>query len=103
MLCKRDGSRYGRRTRGFNAAATRAGLKDLRWHDLRRTCGCRLLQDHGLTFHEVRDWLVHESVAQTERAYAFLKVDALRAAVESRTNPGTGVADNKKGRATNDG
>ena len=30
---------------------------------------------------EVRDWLRHRSVAQTERAYAFLRVEGLQRAV----------------------
>ncbi len=53
VFTKSDGSRYGKLTRGLAGAANRAGIKDLRWHDLRRTCGCRLLQDHGLDIFRV--------------------------------------------------
>ncbi len=91
VFCKRDGSRYGKRTRGLAGAAKRALVPGLIWHDLRRTCGCRLLQDHGMPLEEVRDWLGHASIAQTERAYAFLGVDNLHARVGTKT--GTGRAD----------
>lgn len=68
--------------RGLKAAAKRAGIKDLRWHDLRRTCGCRLLQDMGLSMEKVSKWLGHSSIAVTERAYAFLHVEHLHKAIE---------------------
>lgn len=59
-------------------AANRAELEHVQWHDLRRTCGCRLLQDKGFSMEEVRDWLGHSSVTVTERIYAFLKKDQLQ-------------------------
>lgn len=82
----RDGARYANMEKGLKAAARRAGIADLRWHDLRRTCGCRLLQDHHLSMEQVRDWLGHSSVTTTEKSYAFLTVDDLHHAV------GTGTA-----------
>jgi len=36
--------------REFQKGITAAGLKDVEWHDLRRTCGCRLLQDKCSAF-----------------------------------------------------
>lgn len=69
------GERYRHLDRAFKSAAKRAGIKDLRWHDLRRTHGCRLLQDRGWTLEMVKDQLGHSSVVVTERAYAFLEVD----------------------------
>lgn len=68
--------------RGLKAAARRACIPDVRWHDLRRTCGCRLLQDHGLSIEKVSKWLGHSSIAVTERAYAFLNVEHLHKAIE---------------------
>ena len=59
-------------------ATKRAKLEHVQWHDLRRTCGCRLLQDKGFIMEEVRDWLGHSSVTVTERIYAFLKKDQLQ-------------------------
>ena len=61
----------------LKVAARRAGINDLIWHDLRRTCGCRLLQDYGASMKEVCDWLGHSSVLVTEQRYAFLRVDDL--------------------------
>lgn len=53
-------------------------------HDLRRTCGCRLLQDYKMPMKGVSEWLGHASVEMTERAYAFLKVENLHEAVGTR-------------------
>jgi len=78
---KANGERYGERRKAFLAAIKGAGLKDLIWHDLRRTSGCRLLQDHGLQMEQVRDWLGHKSVLVTERSYAFLTVENLHTAI----------------------
>lgn len=78
-----DGKRFLGRRKGLQEAAKRAKIAKLNWHDLRRTCGCRLLQVHGFTKDQVQEWLGHESVAQTERAYAFLGADALRKAAHN--------------------
>ena len=70
---------YGRpfkdRNNAFERVVTRAGVNGLVWHDLRRTHGCRLLQDFGWSMEMVRDQLGHASVVITERTYAFLEVD----------------------------
>jgi integrase len=58
-----------------------AGIEDLTWHDLRRTCGCRLLQDHKLEPLIVSQWLGHSDLSITLRAYAFLHMDALHEAL----------------------
>lgn len=61
-------------------AAIKAAAKiqpHLSWHDLRRTYGCRRLQDDGLSMEEVKELLGHSSVAVTERHYAFLKISAI--------------------------
>ena len=78
---KKDGSRYKRFTRGLAGAAKRAKIKDLRWHDLRRTCGSWLLQG-GVDIFTVSRWLGHRSVAVTERAYAFLDTAQLHEAAQ---------------------
>ncbi len=57
--------------KAFKTAAKAAGLKDVKWHDLRRTCGCRCLQDRGWSHAQVQLLLGHESVTATERHYAF--------------------------------
>jgi integrase len=66
-----DGRRVLTMEKGIKAAVRRAGLKDVRWHDLRRTAGCRWLQA-GRSMLEVSVLLGHSSVAVTEKHYAFL-------------------------------
>lgn len=67
-----DGKRYDRMTKAFKTARRKAKLKDVRWHDLRRTAGCRWLQRDGQSMQEVAAMLGHGSVAVTEKSYAFL-------------------------------
>jgi integrase len=82
VFCNASGQRYGSRRKGFENAAAKAGITDIRWHDLRRTCGCRLLQDHGLRLEEVRLWLGHSSIAVTEQSYAFLEITNIQSRME---------------------
>jgi integrase len=71
----RDGARFRHFDRGFKAAARRAKIGDIRCHDLRRTHGCRLLQDYGWPIEMVQAQLGHQGVTQTQKAYAFLEIE----------------------------
>jgi integrase len=82
VFCHGSGDRLNNMEKGLKAARRRAGIRALRWHDLRRTCGCRLLQDRGLSIEAVKEWLGHESVVTTERTYAFLEYENLRGAAQ---------------------
>jgi integrase len=62
--------------------AKRQPMEHVEWHDLRRTCGCRLLQDRKFLMEEVSKWLGHTSIKVTEQHYAFLHIDQLDEAVE---------------------
>lgn len=84
IFVKADGTRYGKLTRGLAGACKRAEIKDLRWHDLRRTCGSWMLQD-GVSIEVVSKWLGHGSIAVTEKSYAFLRTEDLHAAASTRT------------------
>lgn len=64
----------------------RAGVARTSWHDLRRTCGCRLLQEHGLSIQEVSAWLGHADVRITQQRYAFLRIDQLHRALRRPSN-----------------
>lgn len=64
-------------TETLDRAAERAGIAPLSFHDLRRTCGCRLLQVHRFQMSYVSHWLGHSSVKVTEKHYAFLGVEQL--------------------------
>lgn len=77
VFCKANGERYGSFRNGILAAAKRAGIEDFTEHDLRRTCGCRLLQKHKRSMVEVSKFLGHSSIKVTERTYAFLEEEAL--------------------------
>lgn len=63
------------------AALDRAGITDLRIHDLRHTCASWLVMD-GVPLATVRDLLGHSSITVTER-YAHLAPDQIRAAVDA--------------------
>lgn len=77
-----DGQRHSDKTRNLRrdliVGAVRAKLVGhLTWHDLRRTCACRLLQDYKMPLHEVSIWLGHSDVKMTAKRYAFLGSEAL--------------------------
>lgn len=86
-----DGTRIARLNQAFEGAVRRAKLSDLRWHDLRRTFGCRRLRGEGCkraSIEEVSAMLGHSSVAVTERSYAFLDSEetARKQAQDKRTD-----------------
>lgn len=81
-----DGKPYLRMRKAFDTAVKKVGLKDLRWHDLRRTAGCRWLRD-GKSIDDVSGMLGHASVVITQRSYAFLDLEkvAQKTAQDTRT------------------
>lgn len=78
--------RYTQMNMGFRAAVRRSGLKDLKWHDLRRTAGCRWLQRDGKSMQEVSTLLGHSDVKITGQRYAFLESEDVAASLSGRTN-----------------
>lgn len=88
-----DGGRFVQLAKGLAAARRRSGIARLSWHDLRRTCGCRLLQDRGLPIEAVALWLGHSSITVTERTYAFLEFEHIRDRAQEWTH---GATDNGK-------
>jgi integrase len=67
-----DGSRFRNLSRRFKSALKRAKITGFRWHDLRRTAGCRWRQRDGIPLEQISVLLGHSSYLVTERAYAFL-------------------------------
>lgn len=66
-----------RKTDRYQTARARAGIRDeVKFHALRHTCGCHLLQGtwtkRPLPIQLVSKWLGHSSIAVTERHYATL-------------------------------
>ena len=95
IFATKDGARYSetsptyyealqtavRRANKAREAKKRNPIEHVEWHDLRRTCGCRLLQDRKFSMEYVSKWLGHTSTRVTELHYAFLHVDQLIDAV----------------------
>jgi integrase len=79
------GERYSRESptwyEALQKACRRANLKQTSLHDLRRTCGCRLIQDHGMPIEKVSQWLGHADVRITQQRYAFLRAEDLHRAI----------------------
>jgi integrase len=82
VLWHSNGERYTSLSPQFRRAVMRAKVKHTGWHDMRRTCGCRLLQDHGMSMERVSKWLGHSSVDVTEKSYAFLEIRHLHDAIK---------------------
>ena len=80
VFANREGERITDVKKSFSTACRRAGIEDLRVHDLRHTCAAWLVTA-GVPLSEVRDLLGHASVTMTER-YAHLAPENVRAAVE---------------------
>lgn len=89
-----DGSRVVQFAKGLKQDCRRAAIAMIRWHDLRRTCGCRLLQDKKLSMEAVALWLGHSSILVTEKTYAFLEYEHMRDALDAGTRTDTGNARN---------
>lgn len=82
--------RYSHLDRQLATAMERAGLDKMVWHDLRRTCGCRLLQGAQTTggrrmrIETVSRWLGHSDIRITQQVYAFLTADNLHDEIGTR-------------------
>jgi integrase len=77
LFAKADGTRFVDMKNGFDAARKRAGLRNVRWHDLRHTFASWFVQAGGDLYHLSRI-LGHASVQMTTR-YSHLRTDDLHA------------------------
>lgn len=64
----------------FENACRRANIHDLRFHDLRHTFACRMIQN-GCDIETLRDLLGHHSISVTER-YIHTNLDQKRGVIE---------------------
>ncbi len=77
----RTGQRYSQMYVPLQRICAQVQIAGLEWHDLRRTCGVRLLRDHGMSIEQVSLWLGHNNIGITQKVYAFLDADGLHRAV----------------------
>lgn len=89
------GKRYVNMNKGFKAACRRAKVTGVRWHDLRRTAGCRWRQREGLPLEKVSILLGHSSYAVTEKSYAFLQNEKIAVDMAAQ-KPAQGTADSAR-------
>lgn len=66
VFCKSDGTEYGDWKRSFNTAREIAGLKDVRFHDLRHTCGT-LLNMLNANEYTITALMGHRTLAASKR------------------------------------
>ncbi len=74
------GTPFGDARRSFKTAVNRAGLPDIRWHDLRHTFASWLVE-RGADLYTVQELMGHTSLSMTRR-YAHLSPGHKRAAIE---------------------
>lgn len=96
VLSHETGERLLQMNKGFKAAIRRAAIADARWHDLRRTTGCRWLQRDRRSMAEVSGLLGHSSISVTENHYAFMDLESVAEAMGTRTKTDTRTADSDK-------
>src|SRR6476620_2792102 len=75
------GNEIGEKVKGFKTAfrltCKRADITDLRFHDLRREAGSTLIETPGVSVTDVKEFLGHKNVNQTN-TYLATKNDRLR-------------------------
>ena len=81
VFSHKDGSPFGKVDKSFRSACKRAGIKDLRFHDLRHTFASHLVMS-GVDLKTIQELLGHKSLEMTLR-YAHLSPDHKRKAVDN--------------------
>jgi integrase len=74
----------------FKAAARRAGLRDVRFHDLRHTFGTRLVAS-GTALRPVQEWLGHADAKTTQIYTHYAPANGRSRRSTSPSAPGTGI------------
>jgi integrase len=67
---------------GFRRAREAAGMPEVTFHDLRRSCGTLLIQA-GVDLYVVSKILGHSSVAVTQSRYAYLQTERMQAGLDA--------------------
>jgi integrase len=79
VFCDREGRPYDRVDNGFRRACTRAGIRDIRFHDLRHTFASHLIM-RGANLRSVQELLGHKTGKMTVR-YTHLSTPHLQETV----------------------
>lgn len=95
VFAHKDGERVKYMQNGFQSACKRAGIEQLRVHDLRHTCASWMVQQ-GASLMEVRDVLGHSSIEMTER-YAHQAPERLKSAVGVLDRLRSGYVERERG------
>ncbi|MFF7279223.1 tyrosine-type recombinase/integrase [Streptomyces griseorubiginosus] len=67
--------------RSFEALSIRAGVRKVRYHDLRHTCAS-LLHEQGADARMIMEILGHSSIRVTMDLYTFVRLDSQRLAFD---------------------
>ncbi|GAA4554231.1 tyrosine-type recombinase/integrase [Streptomyces collinus] len=67
--------------RSFEALCVRAGVRRVRFHDLRHTCAS-LLHEQGADARMIMEVLGHSSIRVTMDIYTFVRLDSQRSAFD---------------------
>lgn len=66
FVSHRTNEQYKKISNGFQAALSRAGIKKMRFHDLRHTVATRLVAN-GTDLRTVKEYMAHSNIRTTER------------------------------------
>ena len=80
LFCKPDGSRVGDPKKAFSGACRRAGIDDIRFHDLRHTFASWFVQDGGDLYRLSR--ILGHATLQMSARYGHLRTDDLHEELE---------------------
>lgn len=97
---QKEGSHIKDFKRQWNRIREKAGVTDVRWHDLRRTLGSWLAQS-GNSLHLIAKVLNHKDI-RTTQAYARFKQDDLREALNANSKKMTGIGNREAGATVTD-
>lgn len=86
VFCSSNGLQIKSVKTGFASACKRAGLENVKPHDLRRTFASLLVQS-GVSIQAVSNLLRHSNINITDKVYAHLSVEHLREATRVLETP----------------
>ncbi|WP_405599702.1 site-specific integrase [Streptomyces sp. NBC_01410] len=80
--------------RAFETLSRRAGIRQVRFHDLRHTCAS-LLHEQGADARTIMEVLGHSSIRVTMDVYTFVRLDTQRAAFDRVSDALAGIDGNR--------